>query len=175
MASEKTFWMSLENFLGCPLSEELKNILNNSGFDNELALSDITSETISDIEKYESRNYDSATPKFSFLPGHRAVLMNIPKKITGFSAWKEKNRTSTTDILESPKVSFIMKEMVKTALSNSDVDIKRRRYSESIKNFGIYLYIMCGKAAYEVISQNLPLPQPSTISEFCKLIINWTS
>lgn len=162
MDSKDNLWKRFENFLGYQLPELVKHSLEKSAFDNELALSQLSAETLLEIEEYVSQE----SPNFKFLPGHRALLLSLPSKIHQYSIWKQKYTPSTTDILESPNVSFIMKELVRTSLSNCNVDPKRRRYSDSIKNFAMYLYMMCGKAAYEVLSNNLPFPQSSSICEF---------
>lgn len=63
MAGEENFWKNFEHFLGYQLPQQIKNTLSLCGF-----------------EKYVSRDYDPATAKFNFLPGHRALLLNLPKK-----------------------------------------------------------------------------------------------
>lgn len=163
MTSEENFWEKIEQFLGYQLPEQVKDKLNDSAFNNELALSQMTPDSILEIEKHAS---EGDSRNFQFLPGHRAMLLGLPDKIKQYNIWREKYRSTTLDILELSNVSFIMKELVKTAISNANVDPKRRRYSDAMKNFGIYLYMMCGKAAYEVISNNFPFPQPSTICEY---------
>lgn len=107
----------------------------------------------------------TVSANYKFLPGHRALLLGLPKKIEGFIEWRPQHKTAATDILISPNISFIFKELVKTALANCNVEAKQRRYTDAIKHFGIYLFIMCGRQAYEVISSNLPLPQSNTVCE----------
>lgn len=169
MASEENLWKNFEDFLGYQLPEQIKHSLNISAFNNELALSQLTFERVLEIEKYVSQN---GSPNFRFLPGHKSLLLGLPDKIDKYSIWREKYRSTTTDILQSSNVSFIMKELVRTALSNSNVDPKRRRYSDAMKNFAIYLYMMCGKAAYEVLSNNFPFPQPSTVCKFFRMLFD---
>lgn len=156
MASGELFWQNFEEFLGYQFPNEVKSKLIFSGFDSEIALLELSPENILLVEKFQAEN-------FMFLPGHRALLMGLPEKIKEYIVWKKENKPPTFDILKSADVSFIMKELVRTALNNRNVEPKRRRYSESIRNFALYLYMMCGKAAYEVLSNNIPLPHPSTV------------
>lgn len=60
-----------------------------------------------------------------------------------------------------------MRELIKTAKNNAGKDFRQRRFSPSLQHFGMFLYMMCGKASYEIICNNIPLPQASTI---CNLI-----
>lgn len=83
-----------------------------------------------------------------------------------FEQFIEENKTTTTDILELPNFPFIMKELVRKTLNNYNVEPKRRRYSDSLRNFAIYLYMMCDRQSYEILSNNIPLPHPSTICKF---------
>lgn len=147
------------------MSVQLHNILNKSGFDNEIALSEMNLDIISEMESIETQNSGTA---FRFTPGLKCTLLGLPKKIQEYNEWNAKNQTTVSDIENSKNISFIMKEMVKTAIKNDDVDPKRRRYSDTIKDFATFLYMMCGRASYEIISSNLPFPQPSTI---CKIIL----
>lgn len=162
------FWDQFETFLGYKLPIQLINILNNCGFDNEISISEMNSGMIAEIESFQSKTINT---KFEFLPGHRALLLGLPRKVQEYNEWNSKNKTTATEILNSKSISFLMKEVVKTAIHNENVDPKRRRYSESIKNFSIFLYMMCGRACYEIISANLPLPQPTTISMHIHVII----
>lgn len=162
LQSGDDFWSSFEHFLGYKFPNEIKEILNRNGFDTEIALSQMNTEFLKLVEAQESKQLP-----FSFLPGHRALLLGLPNKIKEFNAWLLKhasqNKTPMQCLLDLPNITFIMKELIKTAINNSEVNPQRRRFSDAIKNFGIYLYMMCGKAAYEIISNNIPLPQPSTI------------
>lgn len=152
------FWIKFEEFLHFELPIELKDILNRSGYANPLALAEINNDLISELEDYIGGN-------FKFMPGHKALLLTLPKRIKEFNESIEK-QTTRENILESPRVSFIMKELMKSEINNCNLDPKQRRYSESIRCFAIYLYMMCGKSCYEVLCSNFSLPQPSTVMKY---------
>lgn len=69
---------------------------------------------------------------------------------------------------EHPAFSAILRELISSALTNFNRDPKGRKYSEILFDFAIYMYILAGKASYEVMCGNLPLPQVTTI---CKCLI----
>lgn len=156
---QSNIWVDFEDYLGYQLPAQVKSILVENKFDNVLSISELNEEFISILEQTLSANY-------KFLPGHRALLLGLPKKIEGFIKWRSQHKTAATDILISPNISFIFKELVKTALANCNLEAKQRRYTDAIKNFAMYLYIMCGRQAYEVLSSNLPLPQSNTVCEY---------
>lgn len=153
---QSSFFDDFEEYLEYSLPDQIKTILIENGFDNDISLSQLNEDFISILE-------GTVSNVFKFLPGHRVLLLGLSKRVEGYREWKKENKTTSIDLLNSQNVSFIFKELMKTASNNCNVEAKRRRYSDAIKNFGIYLYIMCGKQAYEVISNNLPFPHPGTI------------
>lgn len=94
---------------------------------------------------------------FKFLPGHRFHILN----------WSENckdNSVSNENIaIEHPAFSPILREMIRTALLNYEKLPTNNRFPELLMNFSIYLYIMAGRACYEIISANLPLPKAGTV------------
>lgn len=158
----------LQNVIGIPVI--LTKILYLTGFDHPIAVKAIGRETIQDIEKYVSQNlkpslvnscYDGIE-EFVFLPAHKTILLSLPDYIE-----KYENQSKNDDsIIETLPVSFIMKQMIKTAFNNRDRDQKHRQFSSEIRHFATYIYTMCGKACYEVLCNNLPLPQANTVCKF---------
>lgn len=59
--------------------------------------------------------------------------------------------------------SVIMREMIENLKKNQNVPPKGRRYSEILQWSATYVFILSGKAAYEVLCKNLPLPQADTV------------
>lgn len=150
-------------------------ILQKSGYDNTISIQNLIDDRIDRVEKFVQQNLqpvlDEAYAKmseFRFLPGHRATLLGLPEAIKKFESRTE---TSAKTIINSLPLSFIMKEMIETAISNADKDPKHRRYSETIQYFASYIYMHCGKACYEILSNNLPLPQANTTCMFVRLMI----
>lgn len=79
---------------------------------------------------------------------------------------EERDSLNESIDINSAAFSPIMVELIRSALKNQNKAPNARRFSEVIMNFSIYLYIMAGKACYEIISSNLPLPKANTISEY---------
>lgn len=157
----------LEVLLGESLPPELSKILVESGYDTLLSLQNLDSEAICDIEHFV--NTDRSITKhtsyenqghFRLKPGHRLFLMQLAEKI------RSKNLVENIHIAEknqSPVYSYILKKLIATAQANSAKDPKRYRYSEELRYFATYIYIMCGKSCYEVLSANLPLPKVTSV------------
>lgn len=141
------------------------NILTEAGFDTKESLELITKDTINEIERYINENrfltansiYEHK-PKFEFLPGHRALLLSFPSKIQSF---KEQNEIDECN--GSTTYSFILKSLIETAESNANKLPKANRFNDVIKYFSIYIYLHCGRACYDTLSSNLPIPQSDTI------------
>lgn len=57
MASDDNFWQNFEQFLGYPLPNEIKSILNKTGFNYELAISELNSEFILEITATSNHTY----------------------------------------------------------------------------------------------------------------------
>lgn len=141
------------------------NILFDTGFESLHSIEAITKESIDEIEKYVNENrsvilntiYENKLD-FKFLPGHRALLMNLPNKVQQFN--NKKNNSSKYD---SSMFSFILKSLIETAESNANKDPRGNRFDEVIKHFSTYIYLLCGKACYDTLSANLPIPKSNTI------------
>lgn len=132
----KRFWLNFESYLQSKLPKYLKDILTSTGFDNELSISSINSDSVSDIEKFVSENkhllkdtiYEkSCESSFKFLPGHRRLLLLLPNR---FSEYKNLKRTKQTrkgkdgevlqdELLEKlNKVSYLKNAGVKLSKTN---------------------------------------------------------
>lgn len=152
------------------IPDVLIEILYLVGFDNPIAMKKITTDNIEEIENYVSKNLkDSLTSsvyagmkKFVFLPGHKAILLSLAPYIEKYEQEMEIDDRS----VEKLPLSFIMKKMIRTAMNNKDKDQNHRRFPSEIRHFAIYIYTMCGKACYEVLCNNLPLPQANTVCKF---------
>lgn len=62
--------------------------------------------------------------------------------------------------------SHLLNMLINNAKYNSNKDPKGYRYDECIRYFATYIYIMCGKACYETLSANLPIPKAQTIRTY---------
>lgn len=156
----------------------LVKILKASGYCSNIALSGLNQDKICSLEKYVSNNLRNLLTNsvytedlaedgdFSFLPGHAAILLALPDCVKKFESNNTSKTPNLSEYINFLPLSFLMKEMIKTAVENSSKDAKHRKFSSVIQNFSTYIYMMCGKSCYEVLCQNLPLPQANTIRKF---------
>lgn len=87
----------------------MKNILIEAGYDIEASLLQLDNENISGIESYVQQNrsiiagtiYENIDP-FHFKPGHKSVLLSIPKKINDL---KLKEKPKNTKVKEQSETN----------------------------------------------------------------------
>lgn len=111
------------------------------------------------------KNYQDGK-KFKFLPGHKTIILNLSQGIN-----RDINLSTNSIMIENPAFSPLLRSLIKTALNNYEKIPTQKIYPDLLKDFSIYLYIMAGKACYEVIAANLPLPSAGTI---CNNYIKFT-
>lgn len=170
MASDKICSKFWNDFPCCVC---LKSVLINFGYDNISSLMCINDEELTKLEKYveedrsitkeitceHAKSYGTST-QFKFLPGHRAVLLDwCQNKLHS----DEENSTFT---IKNAAFSPILRETIASALSNHSKPPNTHRFSKLLMQFAIYIYIMAGKACYEILCANLPLPKSGTVSKF---------
>lgn len=156
------------------LPDILIKILDLSGYNNLIAIKGLNEDAVKYIERYVAENSTNDSfinsvyanvnkDNFCLLPGHRTVLLSL----SSYAEKYDECRTERFDFIKTFPFSFIMKQLIKTALNNHERDQKHQQFPIEIQNWATYLYTMCGKACYEVLSSNLPLPQPNTICKCC--------
>lgn len=152
----------------------MKEILCKNGFDSQEYLDGSTEEQLDSFEESISPNkkrfgdvsvqcehldlYNDQSQMFKFLPGYRMFLLDSSKSIHSSSSTPSSNQP-----FEHPAFPILLRNMIKTALNNHGKSVQNNRYPELLMDFAIYIYIMAGKACYEVIFANLPLPSAVTI------------
>lgn len=164
-------------FPGC---ECVKFILTESGYENRLSLKRLNDPELIKLEEYVGQNhwiteklrcdhakvYQTST-KFAFLPGHRALLLDWCQNLG-------QNESKIDEIEEFIKnnsaSSPILRELISNELSNYGKPSQSRRFSRVLVDFSIYLYIMSGKACYEVLCANLPLLKAGTVRKYFKIV-----
>lgn len=152
-------------------------ILNYSAYDSLNVLKELNEEKIVEIEKFISDNKDIVNSlecchsekykqqkNFKFLPGHRAILLSVQKKILeDFESEKKLN----IDTRSNSEFSVILNELIKSANINCVRSKNQSTYTDAIKYFCTYIYLLSGKSAYETLQRNLPIPSTKTICMYC--------
>lgn len=175
------FWKSVEVLVGENLLECVKIIMIRNGYDCDLSLSTINEKSFEDIENYtiqhlrnsiitlncchsDTYKTDILANKFQFSPGHKQLILYCVQKV------KDKlysSQSTSSEICErirnEPALSKILKEIVKTAFENFGKTPNLNRYSETVKYFSTYVYMLCGRKCYEVLQSNFLLPAVSTV------------
>lgn len=112
----------------------------------------------------DKTSFDS-TQIFRFRPGHKKFILNLSAYFS--------NQFESKDFVKNVQendgyndFSYILKSLIGVAKLNAGRDSKGFRYNESIRYFATYIYLLCGKACYEALSANLPIPQANTIREY---------
>lgn len=170
----------VEEIIGEPIPKCIKKILSLCGYDTMLYLGNISAESLSQIESniniyhrdimqnFECSHADLYKNQdvFHLLPGHSDLLIAISNciKKNGFeSKCHTKYELLIEEIKENSALSVIMKELTKTALRNENVEKHNAQYSDIMRYFATYIFLLCGRSCYEVLYKNLPLPSISTV------------
>lgn len=162
------FWSRFVKFIGDSIPKVLMGFLKENGYDTALALKLLKSDTVDYLENFGLENSEYSKYHKRLLPGHRETLLAIPSLVEEFQRKRVCNAPAIDfgDQINDPDFSFILQQIVKSAKENANKDANHRRFSQELQHFSMLLYMMCGKISYEIISNNMPLPQPSTT---CKL------
>lgn len=173
----------------------IKVILFNAGFDTLLGIANMNETSITQVEDYVNTNGNQsfmeiieylscchseeykrsiANKTFTFLPGHKGLILKIGEIVAkSTSSEEEANESNMVRLWNTiehfgPALPQMLKEMIQTALINSQTTPNLNRYSDVIKYFSIYVYLLCGRQCYEVLCSNLAMPAASTIGKFSK-------
>lgn len=181
------FWNKFNSFLSGNIPSIVIEILAASGYDNATALSGLDEKEINEIEKFvhdnlqclleKSSQYSTSTRTsntFSFLPGHKKLLFILGEKAEQYYEMQKKVSSNIYSKCITRNESYenatpLMKELINSMEAISNVAPTGRRYSDACKNFAMYMYMLSGKAAYEALCNNLPLPQAATVCEYSLL------
>lgn len=184
-------WAKVEIVCQESLPSCLKKILSWSGYNTILSLQAISSESISRIEKHVNSHclgmiqqldccyseFYKEREVFEFLPGHQDLLLAVSKVITDQSIQdshsghdSNDNVKYSCDLIENIQkhcdLSTIMKELMQTALRNGKVHKNHAQYSDKLRFFATYIFLLCGRSCYKVLYENLPLPSISTVCKY---------
>lgn len=158
--------------LGEPFPPCLKTILYACGYDNISNISLLDEKKIFEIEEYickfgrntidqlvccYSEQYKNQST-FKFLPGHNTELLRLPihAKNVQQSCVNNKNKSNV-------EFSTVLTELIKSAENIVDKEKNHANYSEIVRHFFTYIFLLSGKCAYETLRGNLPIPSVKTI------------
>lgn len=99
---------------------------------------------------------------FAFLPGQRKCLLSLGKYADAYIT----SSKNATDGFSLSQCSTILKELITSTISNANTAPQGRSYSDIIQWFSTYIYMHSGKTAYEILSNNLPIPSVGTVCKF---------
>lgn len=177
-------WSEIEDEIGCiPMC--LKVVLSATGYESLQAIAELNEQKINECEEYiashdqnvvadlnccHSEKYKSQN-RFMFLPGHRTILQILPKTVKTILSARSCNRDTSSLIKSSQgrsaSRSVILNELIKTSDTNSQNQKNHAKYSDTIKDFFTYIYLLSGKSCYETLNANLSIPSTKTIRK-CK-------
>lgn len=158
----KKIWTQFEEYIGSAVPNDIKVILNESGFDNLLSLVSLKEENIIQIENYLSNNKQifqylkeykdtDSTEVFRLKPGHRALIVGLPNRVEKYlqhvkdSKKDSKSQTNVRRKVQKDKTDDELKheltKKVSTFLKNSQFDISfdiQKDVSEFTKEENLY-------------------------------------
>lgn len=170
---KKDFLTKFQVFLHNQIPDIVLKILRETGYDSPLAVETINSEVIRDLEKYINENehfanffngsiYSSSKP-FSFLPGHKALLLGLKKKCGEFEKCEQVDA-------EQPKNANqrCQDENERNGIGNNSVNVSADRSSQKQNDSDLSLNIRASassnpdspkenqsKPSFELIEQKL--------------------
>lgn len=128
---------------------------------------------LDELDCCHNERYKNQTT-FKFLPGHRSILLslsNYAQKI-----YEERINQNVSQLSEQNNehskcsYSVILTELLKTAQNNAKKSKNQASYSDLIRYFCTFIYLTSGRACYEILYRNLPIPSTKTI---CKCVYKW--
>lgn len=186
-------WADFDNFnrIGVPMC--LKVLLWKCGYDTMLSVKYLRDEKIEEMEehiqKYKNKifdgneylsDYEKLNEKrdvFSFLPAHKGILRDLPQTIREMQYENTLQCNGSTNILPNKmessildngyeEYSVILKELINSANRNQNKPKNAYQYTDLIKHFCTYTFLLCGRMCYETLQKNLPIPSTKTICKY---------
>lgn len=188
------FWKIIEDELSIQIPNHLKNALNLCGFGNPISFKLLTNSALDSVEKFvrqklpdnivknkkcELENYFGELyardpTSFEFQLGERILieqLVNFVEKKDLAHFKNAPNHAEVADIpIESQQTNYFLEMLKKTANKNAAHKPGGYRYDIDTKRFAAYLRLICGKFAYDTLSNN-NLPSAVHISEDATRIV----
>lgn len=160
-------WKKIEEIINEPLPICVKKILTVCAYDTLASPKSVSIDSCVEIENHINLNSRQTIQElncchsdhykkqshFKLLPGHRDLIISLSK----ISLLSQENSGKS-------EFSRMLKEFIHTAIENGERDCPR--YSDTIKWFATYVFLLCGRSCYEVLNHNLPLPSTKTIRKY---------
>lgn len=181
-------WTIVENIIGESMPKCVQKILSACGNSTLLSLKGISAESIVQINEHVNlhcrdviQNLTCSHPEcscecyknqvtFQLLQGHRELILAIAKTIDHQYEHGNQDENEYELLMKAVEnnstLSVIMKELLKTALRNGQYPKNHADYSDIIRYFASYIFILCGRSCYTVLCKNLPLPSFSSICRY---------
>lgn len=179
-------WSSIESDLGEPVPQSLKYLLVETGYDNIVSLRCLDDKNISVLENFIDENalhrelaskvhcvtaslYENMGT-FRFAPGHKQFL-----KAISLSKRSANQADGVADVADNElkegesagKSSFLLQCLMDSQKQqNRAKSTHGYRYSEYVKQFFTYAYLISGRLSYETLHANLPIPSVSAIQNY---------
>lgn len=122
---------------------------------------------IDELECCHSENYKKQRT-FRFLPGHRSFLFSLSNYAQKFYEIYINQSVCKWNELNNESYSVVLKELIKTAQANANKGKHQNSYSDLIRYFCTFIFLTSGRACYEILSKNLPIPSTKTIRMYIK-------
>lgn len=182
-------WKNLENCMGFEVPISLKYILLKCGYDSIISIRQICEERIEELQNFIEKNKNEilfnekynmlddintyqTQRKFEFLPGHKNILLDLPKHIQMMQSKNALESALFQNVAcdNEDEYSLILRELIKSAKRNQNKSKHAFNYNDTIKYFSTYIFLLCGRTCYETLCKNLPIPSTKTV---CKNIFTF--
>lgn len=121
--AKRKFWLDFEKFIGSRLPKDIPNILTACGYDSELAIIGLKEKDLETIEKEVDKNKDilknstdyknnyNSPERFVLKPGHKSLILSLPKKFEDFLEEKKKDEQRNNPKKNSKNVNELKSEL----------------------------------------------------------------
>lgn len=155
----------------------IRTILSGCGYDNAISIKLLDEDKIIEVEAFIEKScgemlknlsccvsdvYQNIHP-FRFVPAHKNIILDFRKALSHNLKNSEEN-----DCIEPcfEYCSTLLKKLIQESKKNARKVPTQYRYDDIIKYFSIYVYMVCGKAGYDILSHNLPIPKRVSIRKY---------
>lgn len=168
------FWSKIEELIGDPIPICVKKIITACGYSAIFSIKNITLESVEQIENHVNvyardliqkldcchHEFYKDQDVFKFLPGHRDLILTLPKFVVQML---HPDKYLIQVVEQYPGFSMILRELIKMAIQNDKLPKNKAQYSDTIRYFATYIFLLCGRSCYDVLYKNLSLPSTSSI------------